>query len=177
MGNADWYYDSVTDTCYMVSTTVNTWDNAERTCNSINGHLPTVAYNEHNFLAIILSRHIEVGQRFWIGLRLVDPVNKRHQWIDGSFSLYREWDKDEPNPTGVQACVSMSNTNGRWIDDYCLKELPFVCAVSKTPVTTAPPPPAISDSWGCPTACIDTSRCVAFRMCVDFVVCCGLFVI
>lgn len=160
--NGDWYYNAANDTCWMVSTTMETWDKAEEICMGMNAHLATVDYSTHDFLANILSQYTPLSQMFWIGLRLANPVTLQHNWVDSSFSQYRNWDRSTgPDPSGVLACVSMSNTNGKWTDDYCLRPKKYVCTVSKAPVAVPSPPPEDSTSWGCPNACTD---CVAFRM-------------
>ncbi|OQV13092.1 C-type mannose receptor 2 [Hypsibius exemplaris] len=159
-GSGDWFYDPITDTCFMISKVPERWDDAESACNRVNAHLATVELQQHNFLAIILSRYASVGTRFWIGLRLVDPMTMMHSWVDRSLSMYRAWDTNEPATGGVQSCVSMKNTNGKWMDDFCQNPLRYVCAVSKRPIVTPSLPPPAADSWGCPATC---PGCVPFR--------------
>ena len=64
---------------------------------------------------------------------------REHKWIDGSMSLFRDWDYGQPDFARLEACVAASNRNGKWVDDYCSARYRFLCMPEMTPSPTSPP--------------------------------------
>lgn len=61
------------------------------------------------------------GDFVWIGL------HREKQWSDRSPSLFRYWASEQPD-SGLHECVTMSfNDSGRWSDDICSLQVPFIC--------------------------------------------------
>lgn len=161
LGDGTWYYESFTDSCFFVSTASDTWENAENACNAKQAHLASVNFDQQLFLTTVLSRYAATDAHFWIGLRLEDPVTRQHMWVNGDTTRYRNWDNNEPNSNGLEACVTIGNRNGKWKDDYCLRQFKYVCMAANSPVNTTEAP--VQETWGCPDNC---TGCVVFRKCL-----------
>ena len=163
--SGDWYYNNVTDNCFFVSRAPDMWDPAELSCRGLNSHLATVEKDDHLFLSKIISRHGLADTNYWIGLRMVNPALLTYSWVDGNLgNVYRQWDKNEPDPRGVQDCVVMNSRTGKYRDDYCMRPTGyrFICMKAKEdltpPATTVAP--EVYEKWGCPITC---QNCVMFR--------------
>ncbi|XP_020655518.3 asialoglycoprotein receptor 1 [Pogona vitticeps] len=121
----DWR--SFQESCYWVSRTTASWDDAKRNCERMNSHL------------VIINSPAE--QRFiiqqkrpgftWIGLTDVTRVWK---WVDGSdYTLNKEdWAEGQPdhwyghNLGGGEDCVHMTRL-GPWNDNHCSRQLLWIC--------------------------------------------------
>ncbi|XP_055351238.1 uncharacterized protein LOC129597631 [Paramacrobiotus metropolitanus] len=158
--HGDWFYHPQSDSCFLVSRFDVNWGNAETLCNSAQAHLATVEADQQDFLTTVLGKQAGNATQFWIGLRLRDVATNQHAWVDGSTSYFRAWAPGEPHPFGVEACVTMDSRTGKWKDEVCGVDFPYVCKKRRTPIvpTVTPTPPASYETWGCPCP-----NCVPFR--------------
>ncbi|OQV11956.1 C-type mannose receptor 2 [Hypsibius exemplaris] len=160
----NWAYDSSTDNCFFISDNVANWTEAENFCNTMDSHLATIEQADQAFVMKTLLFYTPISTLSWIGLRLVNPTNLTHSWIDGNLaSIHRAWDVNEPNPMGVQACVVMVTGSGKWRDDYCQRSpgYQFICRKAKASIIPpATVPPYLAETWGCPVEC---KNCTRFR--------------
>ncbi|XP_042345910.1 perlucin-like [Plectropomus leopardus] len=82
--------------------------------------------NDENTAVKITVPYLAFG---WIGLYRVPWT-----WADNSNSLFRNWQIGEPNNGGgTQHCVT-ENAQHKWDDNFCWKELPFICHEDHPPL-------------------------------------------
>ena len=159
----DWFYHGPTESCFFLSKTNDTWDNAESACLNMSSHLASITEADHYYVRTVLRQNSPMETDYWIGLRLLDPSRMTHRWVDGSNeNMYREWDTGEPNAKGLQDCGVINTRTGKFRDQYCQQpvSLRFICKKSKMPIIPKPAAVGWSPLWGCPTNC---RNCVAFR--------------
>ena len=81
--------------CYKFFSAMVTWQEAERSCKSQGGDLPSITDKATNDFLVTLSEH-----RAWIGLRQQPNEGSwRHEgaWTDGSPWCFQNWNENEPN--------------------------------------------------------------------------------
>ena len=63
----------------------------------------------------------------FIGLHDIS-VESGWEWVDGSITNYRNFDINEPNNwLGMEDCVVIKKTTGKWNDVPCNLKLNYVC--------------------------------------------------
>ncbi|OQV11953.1 Macrophage mannose receptor 1 [Hypsibius exemplaris] len=158
----EWFYNPLTDTCFFISTNQMFWDDAELACNNRASQLASVTVDDNAFLLDIIKQQTVRDTSYWIGLRLTNPSLLTHHWIDGNLeNVFRNWNRDEPDPKGVQACTLISNIEGFWLDDYChgVRPYRYICKKSKAPLIPATTvAPEVVETWGCPSTCVNCVR-------------------
>lgn len=86
---------SYENSCYLLSTTKESWSAAEAKCHNFQGHLLVVNNAEE---LDYVSKIADLGESYWIGL--VERQNEGHwSWVDGSdySSMQKFWDVDQPD--------------------------------------------------------------------------------
>lgn len=82
---------------------------------------PCLCCSIRNLTENNIIENLATGDFVWIGL------HRDKQWSDGSPSLFRHWASEQPD-SGVDECITMSfNDSGRWSDDVCSLQVPFIC--------------------------------------------------
>uniref|UniRef100_A0A3P8ZQX4 C-type lectin domain-containing protein n=1 Tax=Esox lucius TaxID=8010 RepID=A0A3P8ZQX4_ESOLU len=112
--------------CFRFEETLRSWNEAERHCQSLGGHLVSIhSWKESRFL-----KTLTVGSPLtWIG----GNDGGRWSWTDGSGFNYHEWAQGEPNNyNGVrEPCIQMNfGDEHRWNDEVCEKRFTSVCSRS-----------------------------------------------
>jgi hypothetical protein len=123
----NWYYDSQTKSCFFLSSEEEGWNDAQAKCLNMSTNLASIALFEHVFITTLLSEQFAKDSQVYIGLHLAQNLAKEHEWVDGSSSTLRVWDKDQPDPTKMEACVTMNSRNGKWMDEDCSKKYRYLC--------------------------------------------------
>uniref|UniRef100_A0A671YZN0 C-type lectin domain-containing protein n=1 Tax=Sparus aurata TaxID=8175 RepID=A0A671YZN0_SPAAU len=96
-----------------------TWTEAQSYCREHHTDLASVRNTAENQK---IKDLVSAGYIAWIGL-----FRDSWKWSDGSNSSFRYWLQGEPEG-GNQACVLGSLRNsGKWFDDPCDRNRPFVC--------------------------------------------------
>ena len=109
---------------YFLQTHKSGWRDALDHCRSLDMDLPTFSY----YPTVIDSAEIN---SFWIGLFL-----DRWAWSDESPTSLRYWMVGRP--ANLQGCAVVSVTDqGRWYEEQCETEMPFVCQGGEFWVSTA----------------------------------------
>ncbi|XP_034152477.1 CD209 antigen-like protein C isoform X2 [Esox lucius] len=127
----DWV--SFQGSCYLLSKTKLSWDNAEETCIRLGAHL--LVLNTEQEMDYI-SKVSEEGQRYWIGL--VERTQEGHwTWVDGTDyrSTPNFWDKGQPDNWDVRVngedCGELHpgpRTRRRlWNDSDCTLQSLYIC--------------------------------------------------
>jgi len=133
---------------------------AREQCQKWNADLVSISnQDELNFVHDGIS-----GLRFsswWIGL----DMNNRDQeylWLDGSTSMFRVWDTDEPNYKNKQeTCVQMKQEQGFWSDANCGLTFSYICKRKQNTTVTTPPKKDYNIKGICPKGWLDyRSRCI-----------------
>uniref|UniRef100_A0A672GP71 Uncharacterized protein n=1 Tax=Salarias fasciatus TaxID=181472 RepID=A0A672GP71_SALFA len=107
--------------------TLRNWTEAQRFCRENYVDLASIRNQTENEMV----RSIADGNFVWIGL------HRQKIWSDGSDSLYRNWDRNQPD-SGEEQCVATSFESGLWSDESCSIQLPFVCYTAANVVDFKP---------------------------------------
>ncbi|XP_063588920.1 macrophage mannose receptor 1-like [Penaeus indicus] len=115
--------------CYLVSETTTSWNNAKNRCYVLGGVLASInSEDEQTFVSGLLTRSA------WIGLS--DHVTEEeYVWVDGSPFNYSSWQDGEPSNSYLyltlglgEGCVEMKQEYAyRWSDEVCFTSKAFVC--------------------------------------------------
>ena len=87
-----------------------TWHNAKLACESIGGHLVTIATENEN----IFVNNLAENNRIWIGFT-DERVEGEWEWITGEPVIFENWASGEPNDDGGQDYGQMYS-EGEWDD-------------------------------------------------------------
>ncbi|XP_038135029.1 tenascin-X-like [Cyprinodon tularosa] len=102
--------------------TSSNWTEAQRVCRQKYIDLASIRNETENEQIKNITGSTEV----WIGL------HREKLWSDGSNSLFRYWGSNEPNgsadnPVGATCTATALSGSGKWSDENCTKDLPFIC--------------------------------------------------
>ena len=131
-----WTSFSHTGGCYKFFSAKVTWHEADRSCKSLGGDLPSITDKATNDFLVKLHPHVS-----WIGLRQHPNEGSwtaLGAWTDGSPWCFQNWFEGEPNDAGghedfavinwgkVQG-VPQSVGNGKWNDHRSNKKYEYFC--------------------------------------------------
>ncbi|GAB6032983.1 Fc fragment of IgE, low affinity II, receptor for (CD23) [Chamberlinius hualienensis] len=116
--------------CYFFSITSQTWQEAEKSCQSKNASLahPTNR-NQDIQLIMYLIKTYDYTRNFWLGATDAG-VEGKWIWISNNSSMiYKDWNPGEPsNTNNNENCLEATAwSNWRWNDAWCLKKQPYIC--------------------------------------------------
>ena len=111
--------------CYLVSSSIKTWHQAQAYCKELGGDLVKINSEEENefVLKLVNKRAPSLGQ-VWLALEW-NPQRKAFIWADNSIPTFKKWFPGEPNGNAREPCSNFwtRNTypgvNGYWNDLSC----------------------------------------------------------
>ena len=114
--------------CYLVSSSIKTWYQAQAYCQARKGALVKINSGEENEFVLELARkNAPSVKQVWIGLKWESSVNK-FLWYDKSFPVYTNWAPHEPNGHAGEPCGHLftghtsylpNRASGYWNDLTC----------------------------------------------------------
>ncbi|XP_069791495.1 lymphocyte antigen 75 isoform X2 [Narcine bancroftii] len=122
---ADWL--AYNGFCFYMPEKVLNWDDADRSCKSIESDLISI-HMLADVELVVTTLHEAVESEVWTGLRS-NSFPALFNWSDGSTVTFTYWDRDEPNVpfNTTKHCVSYSGKWGRWKFENCDTKLKYVC--------------------------------------------------
>ena len=113
--------------CYLVSSSIKTWDQAQAYCKSLGGRLVKINSAEENeFVLNLVTQKAPSLKQVWIGLKWSSTA---FYWQDHSVPVYTNWAPKEPNGKAREPCGQMwmdghsyllpSKAAGYWNDIAC----------------------------------------------------------
>uniref|UniRef100_A0A914W9P9 Uncharacterized protein n=1 Tax=Plectus sambesii TaxID=2011161 RepID=A0A914W9P9_9BILA len=126
---AGWNYDPMTQYCYRLYKTENTWNVASSTCESIGAELVSIhSAGENDYVMNnVIASHLGSFDYFvWSGL---NTFSGQLAWSDNSPVNYINWLPGEPNLNSNQCMVLQSWNPVGWKMTQCsvTAALPFIC--------------------------------------------------
>ena len=91
--------------CYLVSSAVTSWDQAQKYCEYLGAELVKIRGAEENDFVLDLSKQEPSVTLVWIGLKWY--TGKDFYWSDSSVPDYTNWAPGEPNGEVKEPCASM----------------------------------------------------------------------
>lgn len=121
--------------CYLANPARKRYHAANEDCNNLGGVLGTPASSDENErLADYIRQSIGPDEQVWLG---VNDMTTEGSWVDqsGLTVAYKNWDTSgsgaAPQPDGgaSQNCavLSAASSGGKWLDENCREEKPYVC--------------------------------------------------
>ena len=109
--------------CYLVSSSVKTWHQAQEYCRSQEGDLVKITSAEENDFVLDLVRKRTSRIQVWIGLQW-NAYKAKFMWTDYSLPVYTNWAPYEPNGKATEPCSNMwikvkGRPAGSWNDLPC----------------------------------------------------------
>ena len=110
--------------CYLVSSLLKTWHQAQAFCKTRKGELVKINSAEENEFVLALARKkAPAVNQVWIGLQY-NSILKKFLWSDLSAPFYKNWGPHQPSGKGTEPCGHMwTNASigvvGYWNDMPC----------------------------------------------------------
>ncbi|XP_073943669.1 uncharacterized protein isoform X3 [Choristoneura fumiferana] len=126
---------STTGSCYRVSTTEATWNEANANCQAEGAHL-VILSNEKELEVLfnmLKEKPHDSETQYFAGVRAVTTTESRFFKTVLNQTLeevgYGPWDEDEPNDyEGGENCVALdTRRHGKYNDVWCHVKMPYVC--------------------------------------------------
>ena len=113
--------------CYKLFTEHLMWKNAMKKCNEAGGKLASVHSSEENMFILSMKTQAWIGGTF-------NAYKHEWTWSDGTAWNHTSWKRGEPNNLGgAEYCLEfVENVKGKWNDQDCANELPYICKISLT---------------------------------------------
>ena len=93
------------DYCYLVSSSIKTWDQAQEYCESLGAGLVKINSAEENeFVLDLVTQKAPSLEQVWIGLKW---STNNFYWYDNSVPVYTNWAPHEPNGKANESCGQM----------------------------------------------------------------------
>ncbi|XP_014855527.1 PREDICTED: CD209 antigen-like protein E isoform X2 [Poecilia mexicana] len=110
--------------CYILSTTTGSWDNARADCRSRGGDLVVINDDDEQKFVLTFSEKSP-----WIGLK--EETEGSWKWVDGtplSSELKKYWGQGQPdNAGGGEACAQIWENYKTWNDNKCDDSFLWIC--------------------------------------------------
>ncbi|XP_029029612.1 type-2 ice-structuring protein-like [Betta splendens] len=105
-----------------------TWNEAEKNCQAVGGHLASLRNKEEYFwLQHLIATKTNNYPLTWIG-GSTRKTNTTWFWSDGTTFTFTFWCRGTPNNPGTRHCVQMNHSDNKCWDDYqCDGKRPSVC--------------------------------------------------
>ncbi|XP_075996749.1 uncharacterized protein LOC142990766 [Genypterus blacodes] len=107
-----WGWKTHMSSCYLLSQTTKTWDDARQDCVQRGSHLATFKSPEE---LEALKPACSTGSA-WIGLRRQRPgfMKMKWMWVDGSELTFSNWDQMTPSRRPLERCAVSVQTTCEW---------------------------------------------------------------
>ncbi|VDO78187.1 unnamed protein product [Haemonchus placei] len=117
-----WIWNVETEKCYRKFCDKKTAEEAEKSCQKLNGHMVTICSEEENTFVAGLGLHSvpedNILKWMWIGIKR-DSSRKNWIWMSGSKCKYRHWEAREPNDLyGVEDYAHFWTANPTYHRDW-----------------------------------------------------------
>ena len=119
--------------CYILITSVQTWNNADLICKQAHGAelVKIESADENNF---IKTQYLSHQVDYWIGLSDSSSPGV-WKWSDGDvLGNYTNWALEEPSQPGTQHCAGIRHGtffnkiyDAQWHDALCWKTKGYIC--------------------------------------------------
>lgn len=125
--------DPATETCYMLFTSLRTWQAAQADCLSLGATLAVVDTDAEQVIVGGLSANaLATAPDLWLGA--TDAlVENSFVWVDGQPMVFQKWRDGEPNDNGANGasenCVVIEGDTAahEWDDRTCSVVSPYIC--------------------------------------------------
>lgn len=139
------------DACYNFNSSLQTWQDAEKTCKSIGQKVDLASINNQFELSYIIAAAKTAGiSGFWIGLSNIENSNA-FQWSDSWPVFLTQWGPGQPDKDQKKQCVFMATNNtqsgANWYNDVCSKKRISLCKYSTIPIPTVETPGYCPAGW------------------------------
>ncbi|KAL3995448.1 Lectin C-type domain family protein [Acanthocheilonema viteae] len=121
-----WLYSHHTKYCYLLVTTLTTFNNAQFACLLKEANLVSIHSEiENRFLFEMVAK---IGKSIWLGAAIFSN-SKKYENVDFSPFDYTNWQNGtEPVYMKSRKCVKISSKNGKWFNDCChYRPVPYIC--------------------------------------------------
>ena len=96
--------------CYLVSSSIKTWDQAQAYCQSLGAGLVKINNpKENKFVLNLVTKQAPSLKQVWIGLKW---STNNFYWYDHSVPVYTNWATNEPKEKAKEPCGQM------WMDRH-----------------------------------------------------------
>ncbi|XP_062301394.1 galactose-specific lectin nattectin-like [Scomber scombrus] len=124
---ADWTGSN--NRCFLFVSTVKTWADAEKHCQSHGGNLASVhSFDEHHVIQSMIQKVTQSYPLTWLGGSDAQQEGTWF-WSDGSPFSFTYWSPGQPDGGKRANCLVMNFGGGKKFDDQpCHHKRQFVCA-------------------------------------------------
>ena len=97
--------------CYLVSSSIKSWSDAHKYCQSLGGGLVKInSADENEFVLNLVRKQAPSLKQVWIGLNW---YSNAFYWYDHSVPVYTNWAPGEPNGKAAEPCGHMYTAQGK----------------------------------------------------------------
>lgn len=123
--SSEFFYDSITETCYFFTPVMYTFEQARRNCKLMKGRL--AVFDTHMKIGAFKSYNVDekITENMLIGLRYIMGDFK---WVNGASLSVSDWDAACPSSDPGKDCVVMKTLRDyKWHSVSCDKPLYSLC--------------------------------------------------